>query len=169
MIIPGLVFASSKKSFMETLKEFPLPDKEIISIRDVNAEIPFVFKAWTNPVHLQRWWGPKGFTNTFNDFNISAGGRWSFVMHGPDGTNYVNECVFVEVVEPSLVSFDHLSDPVFRGTASFAALTKGVTRITYTMQFETNEIRDKMEQFITEKNEELFDRLENELIQMKQG
>jgi uncharacterized protein YndB with AHSA1/START domain len=42
---------------------------------------------------LSRWWGPAGFTNTFEVCEFKKGGRWSFVMHGPDGRNYPNESV----------------------------------------------------------------------------
>ncbi|MBC7936294.1 MAG: SRPBCC domain-containing protein [Rhizobacter sp.] len=143
-------------------------DHIITTIRDVNASTHFVFKAWADPVHLRNWWGPKGFTNTFNDFDLRPGGHWSFVMHGPDGGNYANESIFLEIQEPSLISFDHVSPPVFKVIATFEPLTESTTRITYRMLFRTAEELQKIEKMAPEKNEELFDRLENELIQMKQ-
>ena len=140
----------------------------ITSIRDVNASIHLVFKAWSDPFHLRNWWGPKGFTNTFNDFDFRPGGHWSFVMHGPEGGNYVNESIFLDIQEPTLISFDHVSPPVFKVIATFEALTDSSTRITYRMIFATAEEREKIMKIAPEKNEENFDRLENELVQMKQ-
>ena len=29
-----------------------------------------------NPLHLQNWWGPEGFTNTFHEFDLKPEGRW---------------------------------------------------------------------------------------------
>lgn len=40
-------------------------------------------------------------------------------MHGPDGTNYKTESVFVEIVKPERIVFDHVSAPQFRMTATF--------------------------------------------------
>lgn len=144
-----------------------MENKEIITIRDVNASIRFVFKAWTDPVHLVNWWGPKGFSNTFQEFDLRPNGRWSLVMHGPDGTDYPNESVFVEIKEPTLFSFDHLSGHFFRVITSFEELTDSTTRITFRMIFNTAEERDSLVSFIPEKNEESFDRLEAELAKMK--
>ena len=141
---------------------------EIVSMRDLRASLHFVFKAWSDPFHLRNWWGPKGFTNTFKDFDFRPGGHWSFVMHGPDGGHYPNEAVFLEIQEPTLISFDHFSPPVFKVIATFEALTESTTRLTYRMIFRTAEEREKLMKISPEKNEENFDRLENELVQMKQ-
>ncbi|RYY63871.1 MAG: hypothetical protein EOO13_19135 [Chitinophagaceae bacterium] len=140
---------------------------EIVSIRDVHASIEYVFKAWSDPFHLRNWWGPKGFTNSFHDFDFRPGGRWSFVMHGPEGGNYVNESIFLEITEPTLISFDHVSPPLFRIVARFEALTPSSTRILFTMIFNSAAEKEKLMGIVPEKNEENFDRLEAELAKMK--
>jgi uncharacterized protein YndB with AHSA1/START domain len=53
--------------------------------RDIPAPPDQVFAAFSDPQRLARWWGPAGFTNTFNVYEFKSGGRWSFVMHGPVG------------------------------------------------------------------------------------
>lgn len=58
------------------------PDCEIVSARIVNAAIEKVFSAWSDPEHLKNWWGPKGFTNTFHEFDFRVGGKWVFTMYG---------------------------------------------------------------------------------------
>ncbi len=67
------------------------PDHEIVSSRIVNASRELVYRAWTEPNHLKNWWGPAGFTNTFKEFDLRPGGKWNFIMHGPDKGNYLNE------------------------------------------------------------------------------
>ena len=97
-------------------------DREIVATRVFDAPRELVFRAWTDPDHLVHWWGPKGFTNTFHEFDMRPGGVWRFVMHGPDGTNYKTESVFVEIVKPERIVFDHVSAPQFRMTATFDGL-----------------------------------------------
>jgi uncharacterized protein YndB with AHSA1/START domain len=65
--------------------------------------------------------------------DVRPGGAWKFVMHGPDGTNYPNHSVFVEVVRPERIVFDHIA-PNFRATATFTELG-GRTRLEWKMLF----------------------------------
>jgi uncharacterized protein YndB with AHSA1/START domain len=142
------------------------PDRVITSSRIFNANRETVYKAWTDPVYLARWWGPKGFTNTFHEYNLSPGGRWSFIMHGPDQHNYPNECVFLEIKPPALLIWNHLSKPGFQIVASFEIVSAQQTKILFTMVFATPEECKKLQHFVPEKNEENFDRLETVLKSM---
>jgi uncharacterized protein YndB with AHSA1/START domain len=45
-----------------------LSDREFANSRVFDAPPERVFKAWTDPTQLAHWWGPKGFTNTFEEF-----------------------------------------------------------------------------------------------------
>src|SRR5258707_15807312 len=94
-------------------------DREIVTTRVLAWPREFVFKAWTEPEHLARWWGPKGFTNTFYEFDPRPGGVWRFVMHGPNGADYQNKNFFVEIVRPERIVLDHVSEPRFRIVATF--------------------------------------------------
>ncbi len=53
----------------------PAPGCEVVTTRIMNASQELVFKAWSDPAHLKKWWGPSGFTNTFNGFDLREGGR----------------------------------------------------------------------------------------------
>jgi uncharacterized protein YndB with AHSA1/START domain len=139
-------------------------EREIVTTRVVDAAPEAVHRAWTGPEHLARWWGPKGFTNTFDVFEPRPGGAWRFVMHGPDGRDYENRSVFVELA-PERIVLDHLSGPYFRATATFDP-EDGGTRVTYRMGFETAEECARVKAFAGDKNEELMDRLEIELTRM---
>ena len=99
------------------------PDHVIENYREVEANIHTLYKAITNPAHLARWWGPKGFTNTFNEFDFKPGGRWSFVMYGSDKSNYDNECIFLKIEEPSLIIFNHVSPPEFQVVLSLTEIS----------------------------------------------
>ncbi|CAB3756224.1 SRPBCC family protein [Paraburkholderia humisilvae] len=144
---------------------------EILSTRTFDAPRERVFLAWTDPVHLARWWGPKGFRNTFQEFELRSGGAWRFVMHGPDGVDYRNHSVFLEITEPERIVFDHMSGPHFRVIATFdeAGATVGNTKLTYRMVFETAAACAQVKTFALKANEESFDRLAAELKQMAAG
>ncbi len=142
------------------------PDCEIRSSRIVNYSVELVFTAWTNPNHLKNWWGPKGFTNTFKEFDLKPGGKWSFVMHGPDKGNYVNECEFVLIEKPKLIVWKRISKPLFNVVAEFEEIPSNQTKIIFRMVFDTADECNKIKPFAIEKNEENFDKLEMELMKM---
>lgn len=52
-------------------------DREIVTTRIINEPRDLVYAAWSDPDHLKNWWGPKGFTNTFTEFDLRPGGKWS--------------------------------------------------------------------------------------------
>ena len=140
----------------------PLSTREIVTTRVVDAPRERVFRAWTDPERLARWWGPKGFTNTFQEFDPRPGGTWRFVMRAPSGVEFQNRSVFVEIVSPERIVFRHESPPEFQVTATFAE-EAGKTRVTFRMLFETAAACEKLKGFAPEANEQNFDRLEAEL------
>jgi uncharacterized protein YndB with AHSA1/START domain len=143
-------------------------DNEIVSTRVFNVSRDLMFQAWTNPVHLARWWGPNGFSNTFHTFDPRPDGKWSFVMHGPDGVNYKNESVFREVVKPERIVFDHVSPPRFQVVATFSEEAEG-TRVIFRMIFENAEACDRVKAYAVDCNEQNFDRLATELARMREA
>ncbi|OSZ76885.1 hypothetical protein CAP36_10645 [Chitinophagaceae bacterium IBVUCB2] len=140
---------------------------EIITIRLFNHPINQVFNAWADPQLLAQWWGPKGFSNTFHEFDFTAGGEWKFTMHAPDGTDYFNECRFVEIKSPDKIVLEHI-EPIhtFTVTATFEELNKS-TRLSFSMQFDLLSEYEKLHHFIAAANEENFDRLEYVLQHQK--
>jgi len=140
-------------------------DTEIVTTRILDYPRARVFRAWTDPDHLVHWWGPQGFTNTFQEFDPRPGGAWRFVMHGPNGVDFPNQSVFVEIVPPERLVFDHVSGPAFRVIATFAE-EAGRTRVTFRMVFATVAECDKVKGFAPEANEQNFDRLEAQLAKM---
>jgi uncharacterized protein YndB with AHSA1/START domain len=120
-------------------------DRAIFATRIFAAPRELVWKLWTEPEHLTKWWGPKGFATTISEIDVKPGGAWHFVMRGPDGKNYPNKTVYLEVVKPERIVYDHESYPPFLATANFEA--KGEkTKFSMRMVFESAEMRDKTDQ-----------------------
>jgi len=143
------------------------PESEIVSSRIVNAPINLVYKAWADPNHLKNWWGPAGFTNTFNKFDFRVGGKWSFIMHGPDKGNYTNECEFIKIDPPHLIAWKRFSKPLFQVVAMFEEIAVNETKIIFKMLFTSAKECNKIKPYVVDKNEENFDKLEVELAKMK--
>jgi uncharacterized protein YndB with AHSA1/START domain len=78
----------------------PTADREIVISRVFTAPRHLVYRAWTDAARLSAWWGPRGFTTTTSEFDMRVGGRWIYVMHGPDGTDYDN-WIRYQVIEPN--------------------------------------------------------------------
>ena len=142
------------------------PDCEIVSSRLFNVSREQIFRAWSDPNHLQNWWGPAGFTNTFHEFDFRVGGKWVFVMHGPEKGNYNNECEFIKIEEPSLIAWKRYSKPLFQVVATFEEVTADQTQLVFKMLFATADECQKLKPFVVDKNEENFDKLEVELSKM---
>lgn len=112
-----------------------LIEREIVLSRVIDAPRELVFKAWTDPEHLTKWFGPKDFSCTTHEMDLRPGGTWRFDMRAPNGTIYPNRIDFLEIRQPGLLVFDHGSDKEgdpnrFRVTITFDAQSEGKTVIT---------------------------------------
>ena len=135
---------------------------DLITSRVVDATPQQVWNAFADPDRLARWWGPAGFRNSFLHFDLRAGGDWIFTMHGPDGTDYPNHSVFVELHTARRVVFDHVNAPHFRFTLTLDE-EGGRTRVGWCQRFATAAERDRIAKFAASANEQNLDRLQAEL------
>ena len=117
--------------------------RAIAATRVFDAPRDLVWRMWTEPDQVAQWWGPDGFTTSIDTMKVRPGGEWTFVMHGPDGRDYPNEIVYLEVVRPERLVYDHGPAPRFRTTVTFADLGKK-TRLTMRGVFATAALRNKV-------------------------
>ena len=143
---------------MVARKNSPVPG-EIVSSRVLPSTRVEVFAAFSDPARLAQWWGPKGFTNTFHEFDFRPGGAWRFTMRGPDGTAYDMNQQFAEIVPPERVVVRHFQPGHdFSLTISLTAQNDG-TELTWHMRFADPAEGERVRAFIVPANEENFDRL----------
>lgn len=120
-----------------------------------------IFAAFEQPDHLSRWWGPVGFTNTFERFEFTPGGRWIFVMHAPNGADFPNESVFREIVPNTRLVIEHVAKPWYRLTITLTPRDGGgQTHLSWVQEFESAEFAAKMRPLCQTANEQNLDRLE---------
>jgi uncharacterized protein YndB with AHSA1/START domain len=115
---------------LENSRKSATADREMVITRVINVPRALVFEAWTQPEHIGNWWGPRGFTTTTHSMDVRPGGEWRFVMHGPDGTNHKNRIVYLEVVKPERLVYNHFGEEgdeeeKFQTTVTF--LDRGAT------------------------------------------
>jgi uncharacterized protein YndB with AHSA1/START domain len=121
-----------------------------------------VFEAFARPEVLAQWWGPDGFTNTFEIFEFRPGGRWKFVMHGPNGAQFPNESRFLELHAASTIVIHHVSKPRYVLTIVLAA-DQGGTAISWSQEFEDADVAARIKHIVEPANEQNLDRLESVL------
>ena len=122
-------------------------DREIVISRVFDAPRDVVWDAWTDPKQVVQWWGPRGFTTTIHEMDVRPGGTWRHTMHGPDGANYPNKSVFLEVVKPERIVFSHGGGKEggpganFHSTWTFE-VEGDQTKVTIRMVFDSTQARD---------------------------
>lgn len=145
------------------------PDREIVIERIVNAPRELVWRAWTDPDQIAKWWGPNGFTTTIHEMHVRVGGVWRFIMHGPDGTDYPNRITYREIVKPERLVYDHSDDKGndrFHSTVTFVAQGKR-TKVTLRAVFDTAQARAAKVKFgAVEGGQQTLARLEQHLAAM---
>ena len=76
------------------------PADRVLKIERIfDAPRSLVFKAWTEPEHITKWWGPRGFKSTVLKSDLRPGGAYRIHMRGPDGDHW-SQGVYREVVPP---------------------------------------------------------------------
>ena len=119
---------------------------ELNITRIFDAPRDVVFRAWSDPEQAKRWWGPKGFETTILKWDLRPGGEWRSLMRGPDGKEYPQEGVFLEILPPcrTVYTFKWVneSDPESLITVEFAD-RGGKTEMTFHQrEFKSVESRD---------------------------
>jgi uncharacterized protein YndB with AHSA1/START domain len=102
---------------------------QLVITRVFGAPPEDVFEAWTDPAQMQRWWGPKNFTNPVCELDVRPGGAWRIIMRAPDGMEYECSGVYSEVVKPERLVFSN--NALDRDGKR---LLEGVTSVTFAPQ-----------------------------------
>jgi len=83
----------------------PAAPRELTITRTFDAPRALVFKMWTEPEHMARWWGPRGFTTHSIEIDVRVGGAIRLCMRSSDGQDLWVNGVFREVVAPERLVF----------------------------------------------------------------
>jgi uncharacterized protein YndB with AHSA1/START domain len=141
--------------------EVTLPsDTEVVMTRAFEAPRELVFDALTRPEHLVRWFGqpPRraqnpllaGWSMPGCEVDLRVGGRWRYVLRGPEGMEMVIRGVFQEITPPErIVTTEEFEGDEYEvmgaGTLNTMTLRErdGLTTLTITSVYKSREARDK--------------------------
>ena len=84
---------------------------ELVITRVFDAPREHVWKAWTDPEQIEKWWGPEHFTAPSVENDLTVGGRYVYCMRGPDGQDFWSTGVYREIVPMErIVATDSFAD-----------------------------------------------------------
>jgi uncharacterized protein YndB with AHSA1/START domain len=125
-------------------------DDQILITREFDAPKELVYKAWTTPELVKRWWHAKRGEVTIAEIDLRVGGRWRYVAVTDDGFEVAFHGEYREIVpEERIVStevYEGAPQPEGeeQGTLNTATFTEsgGRTTLTILVQAPSKEIRD---------------------------
>jgi uncharacterized protein YndB with AHSA1/START domain len=79
--------------------------RELVITRVFDAPLELVWKAWTDPEHFKRWWGPKDYTCPFCEMDFRVGGKYLNCMYSQDGQEIWSTGVYREIVPMERIVF----------------------------------------------------------------
>jgi uncharacterized protein YndB with AHSA1/START domain len=83
----------------------PNSDRELVLTRIINAPREKVYRAWTDPELLKQWFAPLPWTTPAAELDVRPGGANLIVMRNPEGNEFPNRGVYLEVVENERLVF----------------------------------------------------------------
>jgi uncharacterized protein YndB with AHSA1/START domain len=83
----------------DTAEPAPASDRELVLTRLIDAPREKLYRAWTEPELLKQWFAPLPYTTPRAELDVRPGGASLVVMRAPDGSEFPNPGVFLEVVE----------------------------------------------------------------------
>jgi len=125
-----------------------MENNDIVITRDFACSQQMLFDAWNKPEQIEKWYGPKGFNTSVVEYNFAEGGKWKYVMKGPDGREFPVAGTFEKIDPPNkVVSRDGWDDePGSPGmtagmslSVDFEKIDESNTRLTLTIHLKTAE------------------------------
>jgi len=126
-------------------------DEQILITREFDAPKRLVYRAWTTPELVKRWWNAKRGEMTVAEIDLRVGGRWRYAMVTPDGVEVAFHGEYLEIVPNERIvsteTYEGLPEGVTEeegttvNTATFAE-KDGRTTLTVLVQAPSRESRD---------------------------
>lgn len=125
-------------------EDHPVADRQLILMREMAASPAKLWRCWTDPALLPRWFGPEGFSCRTKSIDLREGGHWRFDMIAPDGTIWPNRHRFTLLRPQTRIEFlmdgDDDSQPPMEVVVVIAPLGTG-SRLTQTITLPSAEAK----------------------------
>ncbi len=104
-----------------------IDQRELVLTRLIDAPREKLFRCWTEPALIVRWFTPPPWKTVHAELDARSGGASYIVMQGPDGTQMPNRGVYLEVVRNERIVFTDAyttawqpsAKPFFTGVLTF--------------------------------------------------
>ena len=122
-------------------------DREIMMTREFDAPRELIFKVYTDPETIPRWWGPRAHTTTVDEMDVRVGGKWRYVSRDEQGNEYAFRGEYLEIDPPhrlvSTFEFEGMPGHIATDTLTLEE-RNGKTILTTMSLFSSTEDRDGM-------------------------
>jgi uncharacterized protein YndB with AHSA1/START domain len=122
-------------------------DEQILITREFDAPKRLVYRAWTTPQLVRRWWTAQRFEMTVCEIDLRVGGRWRYAGRGEDGTETSFHGEYREIVaDERIVStevYEDIPDAEAVYTVTFTEPATGRTVLTILVQHASRANRDE--------------------------
>ena len=120
-------------------------DDQILITREFDAPRELVYRAWTEPDLVRRWWHANRGEITVCEIDLRVGGRWRYAMVTPDGTEVAFNGEYREIAPNERIVQTEVFEP-YPHAGAVETLTfedvDGRTRVTMLVQHQLPEHRD---------------------------
>ena len=121
-------------------------EKQILITREFDAPKDLVYKAWTTPELIKRWWSGDRGKVTIADVDLRVGGKWRYVMSSNDGTEVGFNGEFREIVPNERIvcteTFEPMADAGYAVNTVTFTEAAGRTILKSLSEYPTRQIRD---------------------------
>jgi uncharacterized protein YndB with AHSA1/START domain len=143
----------------------------IVMSRVFSATPDRLWRIYTDPALVSRWWGPRALTTVVDTMDVRVGGKWRFVQHEASGESYAFRGEYQVVDPPNLLvatfEFEPMAGHVITEWYRFEAQPGGKTLVTVTSHFASVADLDGMVQSGMESGAiETFERLEELILEL---
>ncbi|MEK3916497.1 SRPBCC domain-containing protein [Paenibacillus sp. FSL H7-0331] len=123
-------------------------EREFVMERVFHAPRTLVFKAFTQPEHVAKWWAPRPFTIPVCNIDLRVGGKWHYCMQSPEGERHWALAIYQEISSPDSLAYtatfaDELANPTNEIPEQYATVVfneaEGSTKLSITFRFESAE------------------------------
>jgi len=105
----------SKTNIMKTSSNIHVnPELDLVLERIVDVPKELVWKAWTDPKHLVKWFVPRPWTTTTCEIDLRPGGVFRTVMRSPEGVDHDSAGCYLEIIEYEKLVWTSALAPGFR-------------------------------------------------------
>ncbi len=128
-------------------------ENDLVLTRVMDASRDKLFRAWTEPALMKQWFAPKPWTISEVETDLRAGGASRITMRSPEGQDYPNAGIYLEVVKNEKIVFTDAytegwtpsAKPFFTAIVTFEDAGGGKTRYTAIARHWTAEDRETHE------------------------